>query len=221
MDGKPEFFGKGAKALQAEQGTEALAAAIELGAVSDSLNEDQERFISRLDFMFMSSVSAAGEPTVSYKGGAPGFVKVLRPDCLIFPNFDGNGMFMSMGNVAETSKIGLLFIDFETPNRLRVQGKAELSQSPELMALYPGANMVVEVSITSVFPNCARYVHKHQRVEASPYVPDAAGDQPYPAWKRIDVIQPLLHPRDQGKALEHGGTITQDEYADMLKRGTT
>jgi len=164
-------------------------------------------------------VNGAGEPTVSYKGGDVGTVKVLDESTLAFPAYDGNGMFLSMGNIADTAKIGMLFIDFETPNRVRVQATASFSADDELLAEYPGAVGVVRAQVDDVFVNCARYIHKHTRTETSPYVPDEAGAQPFPAWKRIDILQDFLPAADQGKADAVGGTITQEDYGQALAAG--
>ena len=98
-------------------------------------------------------------------------------------------MFKSLGNIKAANKVGLLFIDIETPNRIRVQGEATLSIDHPEMSRYPGSKALVTVDVISCFLNCARYIHKHRRVESSPYVPDEAGAQPHPAWKRIDMVQ--------------------------------
>jgi len=126
-----------------------------------------------------------------------------------------------MGNIHEAANVGMLFMDMVTPWRIRVQGNAKLSKDPELMAQFPGCNMVVDVNVTVVFQNCARYIHKHSRVEPSPYVPGADGKQPFPAWKRIEPLQSFLHPDDQGKAASEGGTISEEEYLEKVSQGTS
>lgn len=129
------------------------------------------------------------------------------------------GMFLSLGNIVETAKIGLLFIDFETPNRVRVQATASMHREDELLATYPGAIAIVRAQVDKVFINCARYIHKHQRVETSKYVPDANGEQPYPTWKRIDGLQDHLHPKDRGRAEAADGLITEEEYGAAVAAG--
>ncbi len=116
-------------------------------------------------------------------------------------------MFKSMGNIVASGKVGMLFIDMETPNRIRVQGNASVSNEDPEMDAYPGANMIVRVDVTSCFLNCARYIHKHKRISDSPYVPDQDGNQPYPSWKRIDLVQDALPQKDQGKTEAEGGTV--------------
>ncbi|MEM8562031.1 MAG: pyridoxamine 5'-phosphate oxidase family protein, partial [Pseudomonadota bacterium] len=107
----------------------------------------------------------------------------------------------------------------ETPQRIRVQGTATLTTKESAMEVYPGANMVVVVEIDSVFYNCARYIHGFKRVGTSKYVPDEQGNQPFPAWKRIELLQDVLVPKDQGRAEHEGGTITQDDYNRLVSEG--
>ncbi|MEM8926329.1 MAG: hypothetical protein AAGD35_22720 [Actinomycetota bacterium] len=120
---------------------------------------------------------------------------------------------------ADKAKIGMLFIDFVTPNRMRVQATAALSDEEALVARYPGALTVVKATVERVFLNCARYIHKHERILSSPYVPDDEGNQPYPSWKRIDFVQDALRPEDQGRADQEGGVITMEDYGAKLAAG--
>ncbi|MEM9042944.1 MAG: pyridoxamine 5'-phosphate oxidase family protein [Actinomycetota bacterium] len=198
-----------------------LADALEAAIVTPDLSEDQVAFIESRDFFFLSTVNDRGEPTVSFKGGGVGTVTVVNPSTLAFPVYDGNGMYLSVGNIADTAKIGMLFIDFEIPNRVRVQADAVVHDDHELLAAYPGALAVVIATVTSAFVNCARYIHRHERVEDSPYVPDESGQQPVPSWKRIDLIQAFLGADDQAAVEAVGGTITGDEYAERLAAGTS
>ena len=128
-------------------------------------------------------------------------------------------MFLSLGNIADTAKIGLLFIDFETPNRVRVQATARLEQQDPLLAEYPGAIAIVRARVDQAFVNCARYIHKHKRLETSRYVPDANGDAPLASWKRIEGLQGRLRPEDEGRAEQAGGLITEQQYAEALSKG--
>ncbi len=214
-----EFYTDAQRKMQSEQDSSNLADAMAAAIVFDELQDDHRAFIETRDYFMLSTVNAEGEPTVSYKGGPVGIVQVVSAKKLAFPSFDGNGMFYSMGNIADAGKIGMLFIDMETPHRVRVQGTAKVSKDTDLMARFPGANMVVDVEVTSVFINCARYIHKHKRLEASKYVPNEKGEQPFPAWKRIDLLQGALPDKDQGKAEEAGGLITAEQYQKALEEG--
>ncbi len=213
------FYTDAQRSLQEEFDSTRLAGTMEAVIINDELDEGQIEFIRSRDFFFLSSVNASGEPTVSFKGGDVGTVTVIDERTLAFPIYDGNGMFLSAGNIAETAKIGLLFIDFETPQRVRVQATATIDQSDELMASYPGALLVVRAAIDSAFVNCARYIHKHERVETSKYVPDADGAQPLATWKRIEGLTESLRDGDAERVEESGGTITGEEYGEALMRG--
>jgi uncharacterized protein len=214
------FYSETQRNVQDRFETRRLADRLEQTIVSEAIDPTAHRpFIESRDFFFLSTVNAEGEPTVSYKGGPVGVVSVVDPSTIVFPLYDGNGMFLSAGNIADTAKVGLLFIDFETPNRLRVQATARLSADDPLASRYPGANLIVRAHVDKVFINCGRYIHAHQRVAASPYVPDASGVQPYPAWKRIDFIQDVLPPLDQGRAEREGGVISAAEYGGRLSAG--
>jgi uncharacterized protein len=209
-----------ARALQKRFDTEALAAAELQVIVHDTLSPADRAFVSRMEMFWLASVDPQGSPTVSFKGGAPGFVKMPDDTTLLFPCFDGNGMFFSMGNIAATSQVGMLFMDFETPSRLRVQGNAQLTDEAAIVGLWPGAQFAVKVGITALITNCPRYIPRMQRLEGSRYVPDTAtGAQPIPGWKRIDAIQPVLPRRDQGKAEAAGGLISMDEWGAMVVKG--
>ncbi|MGR8918852.1 MAG: hypothetical protein ACU85V_04485, partial [Gammaproteobacteria bacterium] len=141
------------------------------------------------------------------------------PKTLVFPSYDGNGRYHSMGNIGETSNIGMLFLDFETPNRLRLQGEATVSDDDPMLAEFPGAELIVRVKVTDVIINCPRYIHRMQRVEQSRNVPQKDGSAPYAQWKRVDIVQDALPAKDAGKAEKAGGTITMDEYFEKVMEG--
>jgi predicted pyridoxine 5'-phosphate oxidase superfamily flavin-nucleotide-binding protein len=209
-----------ALALQQRFDTTALAAAELQVIVHDTLSPADRGFISQMEMFWLASVDPHGSPTVSFKGGAPGFVKMPDDKTLLFPCFDGNGMFFSMGNIASTSHVGLLFMDFVTPSRLRVQGDAQLTDDPAIVALWPGAQFAVKVGITALITNCPRYIPRMQRLQGSRYVPDTTtGVQPIPGWKRIDAIQGVLPKRDQHKADTVGGLISMDQWGEMVMKG--
>ena len=221
LDSPDRFYTDAQRAMQRAEGREPLADTVFAAIVGDELEDMHKGFIKSRDFFFLSTVDATGMPTVSYKGGPQGVGRVDGPKAVSFPAYDGNGMYKSMGNVTDTGKVGLLFIDFETPNRVRVQGTASVSRDPDLVGRWPGAKMAVTVAVEQVFLNCARYIHKHARVEASPYVPDGEGAQPHPAWKRIDAVQPALSDEERARTDAEGGTIDFDGYADRLMRGVS
>ena len=207
------------QALQDKYDTRRLADFIAVGLVHQAVSPEEKGFIESRDMFFLSTVDAQGQPSVSYKGGAPGFVTVGADNVLSFPCYDGNGMFLSMGNIAAAQKVGLLFIDFETPHRLRVQGSAAISTDDPLLKNYPEALFMVRITPAQIFINCPRYIHKRVKSEASKYVPQAGKATPVPAWKRIDMVQGALAASDQGKAEAAGGLLTFDEYQGCVLRG--
>jgi predicted pyridoxine 5'-phosphate oxidase superfamily flavin-nucleotide-binding protein len=180
------------RALQHEFDTERLADRIEERLCRTRFTAEDRAFIERLDLFFLATVDAAGQPTCSYKGGDPGFVRLLDDQTLAFPSYDGNGMFLSAGNVREHGDVGLLFIDFETPKRLRVHGRAKLAASSFVSPPFEGAQFVVVVEAKAIFPNCPRYIHQRRGVERSPYVPRAGLTPPIPAWKQMDWARDVL-----------------------------
>lgn len=213
------FYDEHHTALQEQFESRTLAEALEFAIVKPELEPDAVAFIESREFFFLSTVRADGHPTVSHKGGPPGFVKVLDTQTLAFPSYDGNGMFLSMGNIAATAKIGMLFIDFETPNRVRVQAEASVAADDPLIDEFPGAQLVVRATITETFINCPRYIVRHERVEPSPYVPDADGEAPLPAWKKMGDIRPFLTPADQARAEAAGETLSIEDYAERVRTG--
>jgi len=186
------FYPDGSRELQDRFDTRRLADRIEQRLVSDRIGPEDKAFIESLDMFFLATADAEGRPSCSYKGGEPGFVRVADPGTLAFPNYDGNGMFLSTGNLAGNRQVGLLFIDFLRPKRLRISGEATLHFDDALLPCYPEAQFVVRVAVTRVFPNCPRYVHKHALVERSSFVPRAGCATPIPNWKKSDWASDVL-----------------------------
>jgi predicted pyridoxine 5'-phosphate oxidase superfamily flavin-nucleotide-binding protein len=178
--------------LQDRFDTRRLADRIEERLVHDTLDDGDRAFVESRDMFFLATVDADGQPQCSYKGGEPGFVRVVDERTLAFPSFDGNGMYLSLGNIAQTARVGLLFLDFERPRRMRVNGVAEVRTDDPLLAAYPRAQCVVRVAVTEVFPNCGRYIHRLELVERSRFTPRAECEPPVPDWKRSDWARDVL-----------------------------
>lgn len=210
-----EFYDEAHRSFQDQHDSRRLADRLESLAHSEFEPNDRS-FIESVALFFLATVDARGRPTVSYKGGAPGFVRVIAPSQLVFPVYDGNGMFLSLGNIAGRAHVGMLFIDFQAPRRLRVQGDACILPPDALGAAasahFPGAQHLVRVTAEQIFVNCGRYVHKLDSHTLSPHVPDSQGHQPFPAWKRLDLIADSLGEADQERVTEAGGRIPLDAY---------
>jgi len=213
-----DFFTSTQRELQSEFGTTGLADRIEEAVVAEELSDKQAEFINSQNMFYLSTIDEFGYPSCSYKGGDFGFVRVVDSKSIFFPNYDGNGMFMSMGNIQAKAKVGLLFIDFQTPQRIRVRGNAQCLRKGPMLDSYPGANLVVEVKVSHVWVNCPRYIHRMQSMESSPYVPAEDGTVPLALWKRVDLVQDVLTDKDQASA-KSLGLLTIEEYDDYVARG--
>jgi predicted pyridoxine 5'-phosphate oxidase superfamily flavin-nucleotide-binding protein len=178
--------------LQDRFDTRRLADRIEERLVHSELDDGDRAFVESRDMFFLATVDVDGQPQCSYKGGDPGFVRVLDPRTLAFPSFDGNGMYLSLGNAAQTARVGMLFVDFERQRRLRINGLASVLLDDPLVEEYPRAQAAVRVAVTEVFPNCGRYVHRLQLVERSRFTPRADCVPPVPDWKRSDWARDVL-----------------------------
>jgi predicted pyridoxine 5'-phosphate oxidase superfamily flavin-nucleotide-binding protein len=187
-----ELYEDSHRRLQRQFDTERLADRIEQTLLRTALSAEDQAFVERVDLFFLATVNAKGEPSCSYKGGDPGFVRVLEPKTLVFPCYDGNGMFLSMGNLEANRNVGLLFIDLCSPRRLRVNGTARLEHAAYVSPAYPEAQFVVVVSVREVFPNCPRYIHKFELIERSKFVPHAGLETPVPGWKQMDWARDVL-----------------------------
>ena len=166
--------------------------------VRSAFTDEDRSFVERCAMVFVATADAAGRPDCSYKGGLPGFVRVVDEHTLAIPDYDGNGMYRTWGNVLVNPHVGLLFLDFEQPRRLRVNGRAELRDDDPMRSEFAGAVFVVRVSATHIFPNCPRYLHRMQLVEHSVYAPRPEYTPPVPAWKTFDAFRDALPPRDRG-----------------------
>ena len=206
------LYGPTHRALQDRFDTRGLADNVETRLVLTEIPPEHKAFIESRDMFFLSTIDHEGRPTVSYKGGDPGFVRVLDAKTVAFPCYDGNGMFYSMGNLIGNAQVGMLFVSFETPHRLRLQGRASVDDDDPLLRDYAEAQLVVRVAVTEIFRNCPRYVHRYQKVEPSKFVPRAAHETPIAPWKRVDDIQTLLSPRDRARVQREGGAVSRTEY---------
>jgi uncharacterized protein len=195
------MFHDGNRTLQDRFETRRLANRIEEKLVSDTIGPHDKAFIESMDMFFLATADEEGRPNCSYKGGDPGFVRVVDAHTIAFPNYDGNGMYLSMGNVLQNPEMGILFIDFHRRNRMRLNGTASIDQQDPLMAEYPEAQFVVRVRVREVFPNCPRYIHRMDVVERSAFVPREACETPVPSWKRSDWARDALPDHDRARDL--------------------
>lgn len=191
------FYGDGARAFQDELDSRRLADAIAARTVHAELTADDIELIGAQSTVWMSTVDADGWPDVSYKGGDVGFVEVVTPAELCIPMYDGNGMQRTIGNLADTGRVALLFVDTARPWRLRIHGTATVSIAAADLERSPGAIAIATVTPVRIFPNCGRYIHHGDRI--SEYVPDADGNSPLPEWKRYPELFDALPATDRAR----------------------
>lgn len=160
-------------------------------------SDDDRVFVESCAFFFFATADSDGRPDCSHKGGMPGFARVSAPDEIVFPDYDGNGMFKSLGNIAVNPNVGLLFINFEKPRRLRVNGTASFSRDDQLLPSTVGAQLIVRIKARAIFPNCPRYIPTMQFAEPSKYAPGQGVEFPEPEWKSFPDFAPLIHPRQK------------------------
>ena len=186
------IYHEGHRELQREFDSVRLADRLEQVTYRTRITEDDRKFIEQRDMFFLATADRDGRPNCSYKGGDPGFVRVLDETTLVFPSYDGNGMFLSAGNAFVNSHVGMLFIDFEGGKRLRLNGDASVDLSATEASDFLDAQFLIRVKVREVFPNCPRYIHKYQLVERSKYVPRSGIVTPAPAWKGYDWAKDVL-----------------------------
>ena len=212
------IYGQQHRIFQDEFGTRSMADRIEQIAMKTEFGDDEKDFLESQDMFFLATVDHNDRPTVSYKGGDTGFVKIVDSKTLVFPSYDGNGMFFSMGNVAQNKQVGMLFISFQRPHRIRVQGTATVSRDDPMMSEYKEADMIVRVALSELWQNCPRYIHRYQKVTRSRYVPREECATPLAEWKRVAEIQDVLSEPDRERARKLG-TIGIEEWIGKVKSG--
>jgi predicted pyridoxine 5'-phosphate oxidase superfamily flavin-nucleotide-binding protein len=190
------MYHEGNRRLQDQFESRRISDRLEEKLTRNVFTDDDKAFIESAAYFFLATADAEGRPDCSFKGGMPGFVRMTGPSELAFPDYDGNGMFKSLGNVLVNPNIGLLFIALhDKPRRLRVNGTATVSRDDPLLAHTVGAQLIVRVTARAIFPNCPRYIPSMALVEPSIYTPRPAYEPPEPAWKGFDAFKDCIHPR--------------------------
>jgi len=190
------MYHEGSRQLQDQFETRKLADRLVEVLARDEFTDDDRAFIESRPLFFIATADAEGHPDCSHKGGLPGFVRVVDRQTIAFPSYDGNGMFKSLGNLIVNPHVGLLFIDFESPKRLRVNGEASVHADDPLLPEFVGAQLMVRVRAKAIFPNCPRYIHRMQIVEQSVYAPCEGHTPPVPKWKQFPEFRDVLPPGD-------------------------
>lgn len=191
-----EFFHEAQRALQEQMETRRIADRIESTRRHCVFNDSDRQVIGAAQFFFLASVAPDGQPDCSVKCGPPGFVRLVGDGSLVFPDYDGNGMFRSLGNIEAHPAVALLFIEFGGDKRkLRLHGRARVSRAPEWLRLFPGAQLAVEVTAVDIFPNCPRYLPTVTAWEPSEFVAALGKRIIEPAWKSKPDLAEYVHKR--------------------------
>jgi len=190
------MYHEGNRTLQDQFDSRRISDRLEEKLTRTAFTPDDTAFIEGAVYFFMATADGQGQPDCSFKGGMPGFVRVTGPSELAFPDYDGNGMFKSLGNLLVNPNVGLLFIAMhDKPRRLRVNGTAAVNRDDPLLAHTVGAQLIVRVTARAIFPNCPRYIPAMQLTEPSVYAPRPGSEPPEPAWKGFDAFKDCIHPR--------------------------
>jgi predicted pyridoxine 5'-phosphate oxidase superfamily flavin-nucleotide-binding protein len=190
------MFHNGNRDLQDLFGSRALADKLVENLRRSEFTDADKVFIESLDYFFLATSDPVGRPDCSFKGGPPGFVRIVQPDLLVWPDYDGNGMFKSLGNIAINPSVGLLFIRMgDAPKRLRCNGRAELSLGDPLIETFPGAQCIVRVTPIDIFPNCPRYIPDPAAAKPSQYIPESGKAPVEPGWKTNPAWKDVVPPR--------------------------
>ncbi|MBV8793025.1 MAG: pyridoxamine 5'-phosphate oxidase family protein [Pseudolabrys sp.] len=190
------LFHDGNRALQDEFGSRALADRLEQRLTRTAFTDDDRSFVESAIYFFLATADTNGRPDCSFKGGAPGFVRVTAPSELAFADYDGNGMFKSLGNIDVNPHVGLLFIAMHgKPQRLRVNGIARVARNDSLMSEIAGAQLIVRVTAQAIFPNCPRNIPELELKGRAKHVPLAGEPRVEPGWKNFDAFKDVVPPR--------------------------
>ncbi len=190
------MYHAGNRELQDEFGSRRVADRLEEKLVRSAFTDDDKAFIEGSIYFFLATADAEGRPDSSFKGGPAGFVRVVGPSELAWPDYDGNGMFKSLGNLRVNPHAGLLFIALHgKPKRLRIIGTASVSRTDPLLASTIGAQLIVRVTARAIFPNCPRYIPTLELAEPSLYTPAAGCEPVEPGWKSFDLFKDVVPPR--------------------------
>jgi predicted pyridoxine 5'-phosphate oxidase superfamily flavin-nucleotide-binding protein len=190
-----DFYHDGNRAMQDSFASRALADRL-AGRARRAFSDDDRGFVESAIYFFLATADAQGRPDCSYKGGPLGFVRVIGPSELAFPDYDGNGMFKSLGNLVENGNLGMLFMTMDgAPRRLRVNGEATVSDDDPLLGQMVGAQLVVRVKVRAIFPNCPRYVPDLESGQEARHAPRAGIETPEAEWKRMEMIADVVPPR--------------------------
>ncbi len=191
-----EFYHDRMRDLQDRYEGRAVADRLAANRRRAQFNDADREFIESSPFFFLAT-STPHSVDCSFKGGQPGFVRVMGENVVAWPDYDGNRMYRSLGNIACNPRVGLLFIRmdgklYNNAARLRINGHAEIDESAAAITGMPGAKRLVRVTADHIFTNCPRYIPKLSFEEPSVYVPREGYKPPDPPWKSMPFVKDIF-----------------------------
>ena len=191
MDGGRPFYHDGMRDFQDRYDGRRVADALEKHRIRHDFWDADRALIESTPFFFIAT-SFGDFTDCSMKSGVPGFVKIVGPGTVEYPEYDGNSMYRTLGNIARNPSVGLLFVKFDgTTLRVRASGQATILDDTEALARHHGAKVVVRI-VCELYSNCVRSVHNLTTGELSPYMPAEGYTPPAPEWKNRDYIRDIL-----------------------------
>ena len=191
-----DFYHDGMREMQDRYEGRSIPDRLAANRVRTKFNDEDRACIETSAFFFLATATPESVDC-SFKGGEPGFVRVIGDNVVAWPDYDGNRMYRSLGNIARNPRVGLLFVRFDgrlfnKAGRLRISGCAEIDESVEAIAGLPGAKRLVRVTAQHIFTNCPRYIPKMTSETPSVYVPREGYTPPDPAWKSMPFVKDIF-----------------------------
>jgi predicted pyridoxine 5'-phosphate oxidase superfamily flavin-nucleotide-binding protein len=157
--------------LQRAYGSQARAERFYRDQVLDHLTDEMAAFAGRMEMAFVATADSGGETDCSLRTGPPGFLQVLDANRLAYPEYRGNGVMASLGNISENPRVGLLLVDFVTDLiGLHVNGRARIVEDAQLRADHPGLpaeaargkapERWVVVEVVEAYIHCRKHIPK-------------------------------------------------------------
>lgn len=165
---RPRVGSRGEHLLQERFGTTKRAGAFYRQQMLDHVNPEMKAFIARMDMVFISTADESGNCDCSFRAGPVGFIRVIDDRCVAYPEYRGNGVMASQGNIAGNGRIGLLLIDFfDSTIGLHVNGRAHLQEAQSFGQRFPDAwqpsdgpqpERWVVVDVEEAYIHCSKHV---------------------------------------------------------------
>ena len=161
-------FTPAVKSIQTDKGSRSTYSRMETGGSWQTIvTPELEAFLAELDMFYMGTANAEGQPYIQYRGGSPGFLRVLDESTLGFADFGGNRQYITLGNLSENPKAFLFLMDYARSRRIKLWGHARIVEdNPALLDRlrdpdYPGkVERAILFQIEAWDINCPQHIHK-------------------------------------------------------------